>query len=81
MKVMGDGVMAVFGVPTVGVDEPKTIFEDDWIVIVDKPIGLLSVPGRGDHLRDSVQTRLHARYPAATGPLLVQLPAAVAISQ
>ena len=39
-----------------------------WLAVVDKPVGLLSVPGRGD-ARDSVQTRLRARYPAATGPL------------
>jgi len=30
-----------------------------------------SVPGRSGALRDSVQTRLRARYPAATGPLVV----------
>lgn len=38
-------------------------FEDDHLVIVDKPVALLSVPGRSGALRDSVQTRLRARYP------------------
>jgi tRNA pseudouridine32 synthase/23S rRNA pseudouridine746 synthase len=50
--------------------EPRTLFEDRWIAVVDKPVGLLSVPGRGA-LTDSVQTRLRARYPDATGPLVV----------
>jgi tRNA pseudouridine32 synthase/23S rRNA pseudouridine746 synthase len=36
------------------------VLEDDWLVIVDKPVGLLSVPGKSQ--RDSVQTRLLARY-------------------
>ncbi|MDX2094178.1 MAG: RluA family pseudouridine synthase [Kofleriaceae bacterium] len=49
----------------------RVVFEDAWIVVVDKPVGLLSVPGRGGGLRDSVQTRLRARYPDATGPLVV----------
>lgn len=47
------------------------LYEDEAIVAVAKPCGLLSVPGRSAELRDSVLTRLRARYPAATGPLLV----------
>jgi tRNA pseudouridine32 synthase/23S rRNA pseudouridine746 synthase len=39
---------------------PAVVFEDDWLVIVDKPAGLLSVPGKSH--RDSVETRLGARY-------------------
>ncbi|MBZ4421063.1 RluA family pseudouridine synthase [Myxococcus sp. RHST-1-4] len=46
------------------------VFEDAWLVVVDKPCDLLSVPGRGASLTDSVLTRLRARYPHATGPLL-----------
>lgn len=49
-----------FGSRTVAADEPRTIFEDRWLIVVAKPEGLLSVPGRGG-LRDSVQTRLRAR--------------------
>jgi tRNA pseudouridine32 synthase/23S rRNA pseudouridine746 synthase len=41
------------------------------VLVVVKPIGLLSVPGRTGRLKDSVQTRLRARYPDATGPLVV----------
>ena len=39
---------------------PAVVLEDRWLVIVDKPVGLLSVPGKSQ--RDSVQTRLVARY-------------------
>lgn len=34
------------------------IFEDEHILVVDKPEGLLSVPGRGEHLADCLLTRL-----------------------
>jgi tRNA pseudouridine32 synthase/23S rRNA pseudouridine746 synthase len=61
----------MFGARAIAADEPRTVFEDAYLVIVDKPIDLLSVPGRGGALRDSVQTRLRTRYPAATGPLVV----------
>jgi tRNA pseudouridine32 synthase/23S rRNA pseudouridine746 synthase len=60
----------VFGGDVIASDEPRTLFEDEYLAIVVKPVGLLSVPGRGE-LVDSVQTRLRARYPTATGPLVV----------
>ena len=47
------------------------MFEDRWLLVVEKPAGLLSVPGRNRQLRDSVLTRLQARHPDATGPMLV----------
>lgn len=40
----------------------RIVFEDDAIVVVDKPAGLLSVPGRGEALLDSVLHRLRERY-------------------
>ncbi len=46
-------------------------YEDDAIVVVDKPAGLLSVPARDLALGDSVLDRLRVRHPEATGPLLV----------
>lgn len=60
----------VFGADAIAASEPATLFEDHWLAIVVKPVGLLSVPGRGT-LSDSVQSRLRARYPTATGPLVV----------
>lgn len=45
------------------------LYEDEWLVVVCKPAGMLSVPGKNG--LDSVYERLHARYPEATGPLIV----------
>jgi tRNA pseudouridine32 synthase / 23S rRNA pseudouridine746 synthase len=39
------------------------IYEDEYLVAVDKPRGLLSVPGRSIDLQDSVLTRLQELYP------------------
>jgi tRNA pseudouridine32 synthase/23S rRNA pseudouridine746 synthase len=61
----------VFGGAAIAADEPRAVYEDDWVVVVDKPVGLLSVPGRSGQLRDSVQVRLRARYAGASGPLVV----------
>src|SRR6185503_1664569 len=61
----------VFGRAVVHPDEPRLVFEDDWLIVVDKPCDLLTVPGRTTDLADSVLTRLRKRYPLATGPLLV----------
>ena len=35
---------------------------DDACVVADKPSGLLSVPGRGEHLQDCVATRVQAQF-------------------
>ena len=47
----------------------RILYEDEWIVAVDKPSGMLSVPGKND--LDSVQQRVKQMYPDATGPLVV----------
>ena len=41
------------------------VFEDAWLVVVDKPEGLLSVPAKDLSLSDSVLARLQADYPGA----------------
>jgi tRNA pseudouridine32 synthase/23S rRNA pseudouridine746 synthase len=41
------------------------IHEDHELLVVNKPAGLLSVPGKGDHLRDCLITRLQAAFPEA----------------
>lgn len=38
---------------------------DRHILVVSKPAGLLSVPGKGPHLEDSIATRARARFPSA----------------
>lgn len=49
----------------------RVVYRDAHLIAVDKPHGLLSVPGRSAALEDSVLTRLRDRLPEATGPLLV----------
>ncbi|SUO93570.1 pseudouridine synthase [Suttonella ornithocola] len=41
------------------------VFENGDIIVVDKPAGLLSVPGRGEDKQDSVETRIKNVYPGA----------------
>ena len=43
--------------------EIPTIYEDDDIVVVNKPSGILSVPGRAEDY--SVETVMHQRYPGS----------------
>jgi len=47
-------------------DAPLSILHQDHeILIVDKPSGLLSVPGRGEHLADCLLSRVQAAFPEA----------------
>lgn len=41
-----------------------------WVVI-DKPAGMLSVPGRGEDKQDCAARRIKAMFPDASGPLTV----------
>lgn len=43
----------------------RVLYSDKDIVVVDKPAGLLSVPGRGANLADSVLSRLQCEHPTA----------------
>ncbi|WP_435139631.1 RluA family pseudouridine synthase [Pseudopelagicola sp. nBUS_19] len=46
-------------------DPPQVLHEDSDVVVVDKPAGLLSVPGRGTHLADCLLTRVQVAFPTA----------------
>lgn len=50
-------------------DPPQTpldvLHEDAQLVVVNKPPGLLSVPGRGEHLSDCLLNRVQAAFPQA----------------
>ena len=61
----------MFGTAAIDPAEPRAVFEDEHLLIVDKPCGLLTVPGRSASLSDCVVSRLRERYPDATGPLAV----------
>jgi tRNA pseudouridine32 synthase/23S rRNA pseudouridine746 synthase len=47
----------------------RIVHQDERFVVVDKPSGLLAIPGRT--VEDSVVTRIRALFPHATGPLMV----------
>lgn len=51
-------------------EELEIVFENEWLVVVNKPSGMLSVPGKEEEA-DSVYHRVKARYPEATGPMIV----------
>jgi tRNA pseudouridine32 synthase / 23S rRNA pseudouridine746 synthase len=44
-------------------EAPRILHHDAQIVVVDKPAGLLSVPGRGAHLADCLIARLARVFP------------------
>jgi tRNA pseudouridine32 synthase/23S rRNA pseudouridine746 synthase len=48
----------------------KILYEDEYLVAIHKPAGLLSVPSK-DLNQVNVETILHAMYPDVKGPMLV----------
>ncbi len=46
--------------------QPELIHDDKDFVIVNKPAGLLSVPGKAEHHRDCLENRLQHVYPEIT---------------
>ena len=47
----------------------EIVYEDDILLVVNKPAEFLSVPGK--KITDSVYQRIKEKYPEATGPLVV----------
>jgi tRNA pseudouridine32 synthase/23S rRNA pseudouridine746 synthase len=45
--------------------EAAAFYADDTLLVVDKPSGLLAVPGRGVDKQDCLAARVQARYPDA----------------
>jgi tRNA pseudouridine32 synthase/23S rRNA pseudouridine746 synthase len=45
--------------------DPVILFEDDRIIVVDKPSGLLSVPGKLEGREDCLMARLEVFRPGA----------------
>jgi len=56
-------------VTTEGYDPPDVplvvLYQDHEVLVLDKPEGLLSVPGKGDHLADCLLSRAQAAFPGA----------------
>ena len=46
-------------------DTLDILFADEYLLILNKPSGLLSVPGRGDDKQDCLITRVQREYPEA----------------
>lgn len=51
------------------VKEIPVVYEDEYLLLINKPPEFLSVPGK--ELKDSVYERMRLKYPNASGPLLV----------
>jgi tRNA pseudouridine32 synthase/23S rRNA pseudouridine746 synthase len=49
----------------------EVVHEASEFVVVDKPSGLLSVPGKGADKQDCVASRVRAMFPHAAGPMVV----------
>ncbi|PWJ42726.1 RluA family pseudouridine synthase [Sediminitomix flava] len=49
--------------------ELPIVFEDDYLLVVNKPHDFLSVPGKT--ILDSVYARMREKFPNASGPLIV----------
>lgn len=49
--------------------ELDIVYEDPWLVVINKPTGMLSVPGKEDTV--SVYSMMHKKYPDADGPMIV----------
>ena len=45
--------------------ELTVLYADESMLVLDKPAGLLSVPGRGEDKQDCLSARVQARYPDA----------------
>lgn len=54
------------------IDPPalEIVFADQRVVVVNKPAGLLSVPGRGEDKADCVPARVRRMFPGCSGPLV-----------
>jgi tRNA pseudouridine32 synthase/23S rRNA pseudouridine746 synthase len=50
-------------------DPLVVLHEDECFVVIDKPAGLLSVPGIAPEKQDCLRSRVKALYPHASGPM------------
>ncbi len=51
--------------------KPAIIAATDRYAVIDKPSGMLSVPGKGPDKADCAAARVRAMFPGSTGPLVV----------
>jgi len=44
----------------------RKVYQDDTLLVLEKPSGLLAVPGRGPELQDCLSARVQAEWPTAS---------------
>lgn len=49
--------------------ELEIVYEDQWLIVINKPAGILSVPGKENAV--SVYSLMREKYPEAEGPMIV----------
>ncbi len=49
--------------------ELQTVYEDEWLAVINKPANMLTIPGR--EVTESVMTLMRERYPDYDGQLIV----------
>ena len=54
---------------TMGCQDLAVVYDDQWLTVLDKPSGMLTVPGKV--LEDSLYTRYREAHPEAVGPIVV----------
>lgn len=52
-----------------GDQDLRVVYDDRWLTVLDKPSGMLTVPGKV--LEDSLYTRYRDTHPEAVGPIIV----------
>ena len=52
-----------------GNDEVEVVYDDQWLTVLNKPSGMLTVPGKA--LDDSLLSRYRDAHPEAVGPIVV----------
>lgn len=63
MKLKSRTIEFIYDPPPPSGDE--VIYEDEHILIVNKPANLLSVPGRGEDMADCLESRVRESFPEA----------------
>lgn len=72
MGFLLSGLSVLPGLEKSGADwQLPILYEDDWLVVVNKPAGLLAVPGRYGDRQDSVLSRLRHQLPKNSGLVAV----------
>ena len=60
LKHMLEGLQVIgYGLQETGYQKPEVVYEDEWLIVVNKPAGLLSVPGKSEE--PSVESLMGAK--------------------